>query len=82
MSKSLFNFAIKLAQDGAFHETLYEYKLAMDKYDSALFVLDELIRELYNTLHFSKEDRSTKRTETNEIRCFTFDITSSRVEFS
>ena len=53
------NFAYELCNDGGIAESLFDYEVAANKYSNALYVLDELERELYHTLRFSNEDTTS-----------------------
>jgi hypothetical protein len=40
--KDIMNFAFELCKDGGIAESLFDYEVACNKYNNALFVLDEL----------------------------------------
>lgn len=68
LSKDIMNFALELSKDGGLSESLYDYEIACNKYHNALFILDELQRELYHTLRFSNEDTNSSHEEEDKNR--------------
>lgn len=50
----LYMFA--MLKEGAIAESLFDYQKAFDKYTGALFLVEELSRELCNSLKFSNEE--------------------------
>ncbi len=49
-------YALQLSKDGAALECLFEYSQASEKYKFSVFVIDELLFELYHSLRFSNDD--------------------------
>ena len=56
LSKELLNYGIELCKQGALYESIYEYKLAKQKYMNALFIIDELYGEFHQALKFSEAE--------------------------
>ena len=63
LTKDIMNFAFELCKDGGIAESLFDYDVACNKYSNALFVLEELEKELYHTLRFSNEDTTSSHEE-------------------
>ena len=76
-SEDLVTYALNLSKEAAVNESLRDYALANSKYKCALFVMEEVTRELYHSLKFSNEDSSSSPPVDEpevRVRSFTFDV--------
>lgn len=55
VGRKLINYLVAMAQEGAIQESRLNYFEASQLYHNSLFLCDELLRDLSNTLKFSME---------------------------